>query len=144
VIEQHPRLYVSKAPACGPIFIPIYTYQFDTANKPVGPSRARQDKRVRQAILAAVTADEIIRRARGNAIRNGDAAHVQALRLDRAPPAREVRFQTAPTKLLADAGFPEGIDLVLNSPDGRYPERTKEGRRVGGRPAQPEPGSARA
>src|SRR3989475_8635359 len=86
VIEKHPRLYVSKAPSVRPIFIPIYTYQFDTTNKPVGPVEGpTKDKRVRQAILAAVNADEIIKNVlEGNAIRTSTPLTSKHFGFDRA------------------------------------------------------------
>src|SRR5436190_593590 len=71
IIDKHPRLYVSKAPSVRTIFIPIYAYQYDTTNKPVGPVEGpTRDKRVRQALLAAVNVDEIIKTVlEGNAVR---------------------------------------------------------------------------
>src|SRR5262245_59551803 len=50
VIAKHPRLYVSKAPSARTMFVPIYTQQFDAANKPAGPVEGpTKDRRVRQA-----------------------------------------------------------------------------------------------
>jgi len=92
----------------------------------VGPVEGpTKDKRVRQAILAAVNADEIIKNVlEGNAIRTATPLTSKHFGFDRA--LQPVKFDPDRSKkLLADAGFPEGIDLVLNSPDGRY-QKDKE------------------
>jgi peptide/nickel transport system substrate-binding protein len=120
-IDKHPRLYVSKAPSVRPIFIPVYTYQFDTAHKPVGPVEGpTKDKRVRQAMLAAVNPDEIINTVlEGNAIRVATPVTPKHFGFDKslAPVKQDLNRVKS---LLADAGFPGGIELTLNSPDGRY------------------------
>jgi peptide/nickel transport system substrate-binding protein len=121
IIEKHPRLYVSKAPSVRPIFIPIYTYQFDASHKPIGPVEGpTRDKRVRQAMLAAVNADDIVRTVmEGNAIRTATPLTSKHFGFDRTlAPVKQDPDRAR--KLLAEAGYPQGIDLVLNSPDGRY------------------------
>jgi peptide/nickel transport system substrate-binding protein len=121
IIDKHPRLYVSKAPSVRPIFIPIYTYQFDPAHKPVGPVEGpTRDKRVRQALLAAANGDEIVKSVlEGNAIRTATPLTSKHFGFD--PTLAPVKFDPdRARKLLADAGYPQGIDLTLNSPDGRY------------------------
>jgi peptide/nickel transport system substrate-binding protein len=121
VIDKHPRLYVSKAPSVRTIFIPIYTHQFDTANKPVGPVEGpTKDKRVRQALIAAVDTDEIIKNVlEGQAIRVATPLTPKHFGFDRTlAPAKQDPDRVK--KLLTEAGFPGGLDLVLNSPDGRY------------------------
>jgi peptide/nickel transport system substrate-binding protein len=121
IIDKHPRLYVSKAPSVRPIFIPIYTYQFDASGKPVGPVEGpTKDKRVRQALLAAVNADDIVRTVlEGNAIRTATPLTSKHFGFDRTlAPVKQDPDRAR--KLLAEAGYPQGIDLVLNSPDGRY------------------------
>jgi len=121
IIDKHPKLYMSKAPSVRTIFIPIYTHKFDSSHKLVGPvEHPTKDKRVRQALNWAVNVDEVIRTVlEGQAIRVatpltprhfGFDASVQPFKQD-VPRAQ---------KLLAEAGYPNGIDLVLNSPDGRY------------------------
>ncbi|MBI1964229.1 MAG: ABC transporter substrate-binding protein [Candidatus Rokubacteria bacterium] len=121
VIEKHPRLYVSKAPSVRPIFIPLYTHQFDSANKPVGAVEGpTRDKRVRQAMLAALNVDEIVKTVlEGNAIRTATPLTSKHFGFDRTLAPVKLDADRA-KKLLADAGFPQGIDLTLNSPDGRY------------------------
>src|SRR3970282_1487191 len=68
IIEKHPKLYVSRARGVGPIFFPIYPYQFDTANKPVGPlDGPTKDKRVRQAIIPGGDPDRRDKKVAGGA-----------------------------------------------------------------------------
>src|SRR5262245_23811212 len=121
IIASHPRLFVSKAPIVRTIFVPIYTHQFDAGNKPVGPvDGPTKDKRARQAIVAAVDADEIIKTVlEGQAIRTSTPLTSKHFGFDPSiTPARPGLDRVR--KLLSDAGFASGIDLVLNSPDGRY------------------------
>ncbi len=121
IIGNHPNLYVSKAPSVRTIFIPIYTHQFDSANKPAGLVEGpTKDKRVRQAIIAAVNPDEIIKTVlEGQAIRVATPLTPKHFGFDRAlTPVKADPDRVK--KLLADAGFPSGLDLTLNSPDGRY------------------------
>jgi peptide/nickel transport system substrate-binding protein len=132
-IEKHARLYVSKAPSVRTVFIPIYTHQFDAANKPTGPVEGpTADKRVRQAILAAVNPDEIIRTVlEGAAIRTATPLTSKHFGFDRTvQPLKQDPARVK--KLLADAGFPNGIELTLNSPDGRYLKDKEVSEAVGG------------
>jgi peptide/nickel transport system substrate-binding protein len=122
IIDKHPKLYVSKAPSVRTIFIPIYTHQYEAnTNKLVGPVEGpTRDKRVRQALLAAVNVDEIIKTVlEGNAIRVATPLTPKHFGFDPtfAPVKQDV---DRARKLLTDAGFPQGLDLTLNSPDGRY------------------------
>jgi len=121
VIDKHPRLYVSKAPSVRTIFIPIYTYQFDAANKPAAPiDGPTKDKRVRQAIIAAVDPTEIIKTVlEGQAIRTATPLTNKHFGFE--PKLQPVKADPDRVKkLLTEASFPGGIDLTLNSPDGRY------------------------
>ena len=121
IIDKHPRLYISKAPSVRTLFIPIYTYQFDTANKPAGPlDGPTKDKRVRQAIIAAVSPDQIIKNVlEGQAIRVATPLTPTHFGFDRTiQPVKADPDRVK--KLLTEAGYPGGIDLTLNSPDGRY------------------------
>jgi peptide/nickel transport system substrate-binding protein len=121
IIEKHPKLYVSKAPSVRTIFIPIYTHQFDAANKPAGEMDGpTKDKRVRQAIIAAVNPEEIIKTVlEGQAIRTATPLTSKHFGFERSiQPVKQDPDRVK--KLLADAGFANGIDLTLNSPDGRY------------------------
>src|SRR5439155_98734 len=108
IIEKHPKLYISKAPSVRTIFIPIYAYQYDTANKPVGPVEGpTRDKRVRQALLAAVNVDEIIRTVlEGNAVHTATPLTPKHFGFD--PTFTPMKVDVARArKLLADAGFPQ-------------------------------------
>src|SRR6266545_1561921 len=121
IIDKHPRLYVSKAPSVRTIFIPIYTYQFDAANKPAAPiDGPTKDKRVRQAIIAAVDPTEIIKTVlEGQAIRTATPLTNKHFGFE--PKLQPVKADPDRVKkLLTEASFPGGIDLTLNSPDGRY------------------------
>jgi peptide/nickel transport system substrate-binding protein len=121
IIEKHPKLYVSKAPSVRTIFIPIYTHQFDSGNKPVGEvDGPTKDKRVRQAIIAAVNPEEIIKTVlEGQAIRTATPLTSKHFGFERSiQPVKQDPDRVR--RLLADAGFASGIDLTLNSPDGRY------------------------
>jgi peptide/nickel transport system substrate-binding protein len=121
IIEKHPRLYVTKAPSVRTIFIPIYTHKFDTGNKLAGPvEHPTKDTRVRQAINYAVNADEVIQGVlEGQGIRTATPLTPKHFGFD--PKLQPYKQDVARAKqLLAEAGYPSGIDLVLNSPDGRY------------------------
>jgi peptide/nickel transport system substrate-binding protein len=133
IIEKHPKLYVSKAPSVRTIFIPIYTQQFDASNKPTGPVEGpTKDKRVRQAIIAAVNPDEIIKTVlEGQAIRTATPLTTKHFGFDRTIAPVKTDPERA-KKLLAEAGFPSGIELILNSPDGRYLKDKEVSEAVGG------------
>jgi peptide/nickel transport system substrate-binding protein len=121
VVERDPSLYVSRAPSVRTIFIPIYTHRFDQANTLVGAVEGpTSDRRVRQAIIAAADPDEIIRTVlEGQGIRMATPLTPKHFGFDRsiAPVKSDPKRAR---RLLADAGYPDGIDLTLNSPDGRY------------------------
>ena len=121
IIDKHPKLYVTKAPSVRTIFIPIYTHKFDTTNKLVGPvEHPTKDKRVRQALNLAVNIDEVIKTVlEGQAIRVASPLTPKHFGFD----PKMAPYKSDPDavkKLLTEAGFPNGLDLVLNSPDGRY------------------------
>jgi peptide/nickel transport system substrate-binding protein len=120
-IEQDPRLYVSKTPSVRTIFIPIYTHRFDTAHELLGPvDGPTGDRRVRQAVLAAVNVDEIITTVlEGQGVRVATPLTTEHFGFDRTiAPARADPGRVR--RLLSAAGYPNGLDLALNSPDGRY------------------------
>src|SRR5678815_2132575 len=112
---------ISTAPSARTIFIPIYTHRFDPDHRPVAPIESpTADRRVRQALIAAVNADEIIRTVLG-----GQAARTASILTPAhfgfdptlKPPEHNA---TRAKALLAEAGYPKGITLTLNSPNGRY------------------------
>jgi ABC-type oligopeptide transport system substrate-binding subunit len=63
IIEKHPKLFLSSAPSIRTIQLMVYTHQMDpTTHKATGPyAGPTTDKRVRQAMVSAIDADEIIR-----------------------------------------------------------------------------------
>jgi peptide/nickel transport system substrate-binding protein len=121
IIEKHPKIFLSTAPSIRTIQLMIYTHQMDKDHKPTGPySGPTADKRVRQAIAYAVDADEIIKSVLdGKAVRV--ATMLTSLHFGFDPALKPIKQDLAKTKkLLADAGYPNGIDIVLNGPQGRY------------------------
>jgi len=104
------RSSVSKAPSVRVIFM-----AFD--NLKGGPAA---DKRFRQAIAHAIDLDTIIKKVlEGNAIRLGSPLTKNHFGYDPAIKPYEYDPETA-KKLLAEAGYAKGADLVINSPNGRY------------------------
>jgi peptide/nickel transport system substrate-binding protein len=121
IIEKHPKVFLSTAPSIRTIQLMIYTHQMDSEHKPTGPySGPTADKRVRQALAYAIDADEIIKSVMdGKAVRV--ATMLPSLHFGYDPALKPIKQDLAKTKkLLADAGFPNGIDIVLNGPQGRY------------------------
>jgi peptide/nickel transport system substrate-binding protein len=121
IIEKHPKLFLSTAPSIRTIQLNIYTHQMDAAHKPTGPyAGPTADKRVRQAMNYAVDADEIIRGVMdGKAVRT--ATMLTSLHFGFDPALKPIKQDLGRTKkLLTEAGFPNGIDIVLNGPQGRY------------------------
>jgi peptide/nickel transport system substrate-binding protein len=121
IIGNHPKLFLSTAPSIRTIQLMIYTHQFDNQHKLVGPYQGpTADKRVRQAIASAVDADEIIKGVLdGKAVRV--ATMLTSMHFGFDPGLKPVKQDLARTKkLLAEAGFPNGVDIVLNGPQGRY------------------------
>jgi peptide/nickel transport system substrate-binding protein len=99
----------------------FYTHQFDTQNKLVGPYQGPSaDKRVRQAITLALDVDEIIK-----GVLDGKAQRVAtmlpSMHFGYDPSLKPVKQDLVKAKkLLADAGFPNGLEITLNGPQGRY------------------------
>ena len=121
IIEKHPKIFLSTAPSIRTIQLMIYTHQMDKDHKPTGPYNGpTADKRVRQAIAHAVDADEIIKSVLdGKAVRV--ATMLPSLHFGYDPSLKPIKQDLARTKkLLADAGFPNGIEITLHGPQGRY------------------------
>jgi peptide/nickel transport system substrate-binding protein len=121
IIDKHPKIFLSTAPSIRTIQLMIYTHQMDASHKTIGPyAGPTADKRVRQALSSAVDADEIIRGVMdGKAVRT--ATMLTPLHFGFDPSLKPVKQDLARTKkLLTEAGFPNGIDIVLNGPQGRY------------------------
>jgi peptide/nickel transport system substrate-binding protein len=121
IIEKHPKVFLSTAPSIRTIQLMIYTHQMDATHKPTGLYNGpTADKRVRQAIAYAVDADEIVK-----GVMDGKAVRVPtmlpSLHFGYDPALKPIKQDLARAKkLLADAGFPNGIDITLNAPQGRY------------------------
>lgn len=132
-VESNPKLYTSKAPSVRVIFLWVYTHQYDREHKLVGPfDGPTKDKRVRQALNYAVNVDEVIKSVlEGNGIRVATVLTSKHFGFD--PKLQPYRQDVAKAKqLLAEAGYPNGVDLVLNSPDGRYLKDKEVAEAIGG------------
>jgi peptide/nickel transport system substrate-binding protein len=121
IIANHPKTFLSTAPSIRTIQLMLYTHQYDTQNKLVGPyAGPTADKRVRQAIAYALDVDEIIKGVLdGKAMRV--ATMLPSLHFGFDPALKPIK-QDLPKarKLLAEAGYPNGLEITLNGPQGRY------------------------
>ena len=121
IIANHPKLFLSTAPSMRTIQLLYYTHQFDTQHKVVGPYPGPvADRRVRLAMNHAVDVDEVIR-----TVLDGKGIRVASMLTDKHfgfdPKIVPIKFDPARAKeLLAEAGYPGGMDMVLNAPQGRY------------------------
>ncbi len=121
IIDKHPKIFLSTAPSIRTIQLMIYTHQMDAKHKPTGPyAGPTADKRVRQALAYAIDADEIIKSVMdGKAVRV--ATMLPSMHFGYDPSLKPIKQDLAKTKkLLADAGFPNGVEITLNGPQGRY------------------------
>jgi peptide/nickel transport system substrate-binding protein len=121
IIEKHPKIFLSTAPSIRTIQLMIYTHQMDANHKPTGPyAGPTADKRVRQALAYALDADEIVKSVLdGKAVRV--ATMLTSMHFGYDPALKPIKQDLARSrKLLAEAGFPNGVDIVLNGPQGRY------------------------
>ncbi len=121
IIANHPRLFLSTAPSVRTIQLMYYTHQFDASHKLVGPYQGPvADKRVRQAMNYAVDVDAIIKEVLdGKGIRVATMLTANHFGFD--PQLKPIKPDLAKTKqLLTEAGFPSGLDMVVNAPQGRY------------------------
>jgi peptide/nickel transport system substrate-binding protein len=121
IIEKHPKIFLSTAPSVRTIQLMYYTHQMDPQHKPTGPyAGPTADKRVRHAINYAIDADAIIKQ-----VLDGKGVRVATMLTDKHfgfdPQVKPIKQDVARAKkLLAEAGFPNGVDIVLNAPQGRY------------------------
>jgi len=133
IIGNHPKLYMSTAPSVRTIQLLYYTHHFDAQHKLVGSYAGPvADQRVRQAINAAINVDEIIR-----TVLDGKAIRVATMLTDRHfgfdPALQPIKQDLSrAAKLLGEAGYPNGVDLVLNAPQGRYVRDKEVAEAVGG------------
>lgn len=91
----------------------------DKSGKPLGKNPLK-DPRVRQAISKAISRQAIVERVMegaaeptGQLVNNTLFGHVPGLKAD-------TQDVAAAKKLLADAGYPDGFQLTLHSPNNRY------------------------
>jgi peptide/nickel transport system substrate-binding protein len=135
-LKNHPKVTISSAPSSRVIFMPIYTVQCEMAQgawdctKPIqGPTA---NPKVRQAINYAVDVDSIIQNVlEGQGIRIATPLTAKHFGYD--PTLKPFPYDLAKAKqLLAEAGYPTGIDLVLHSPNGRYPKDKEVAEAVAG------------
>jgi peptide/nickel transport system substrate-binding protein len=121
IIDKHPKLFLSTAPSIRTIQLMYYTHQMDAQHKPVGPySGPTADKRVRQAIAYAIDADEII-----NGVLDGKGIRVAtmlpSMHFGYDPGLKPIKQDLEKAKkLLAEAGYANGVEITLNGPQGRY------------------------
>ena len=121
IIANHPKLFLSTAPSVRTIQLLYYTHQFDAQHKLVGPYAGPvADRRVRLAMNHAVDVDEVIR-----TVLDGKGIRVATMLTDKHfgfdPKVAPIKPDPTRVKqLLAEAGYPGGVDMVLNAPQGRY------------------------
>ena len=121
IIANHPKVFLSTAPSIRTLQLMFVTHEYDAQHKLIGPYKGvTADKRVRQAIAYALDADEIIKTVLdGRAIRT--ATMLTPLHFGYDAGLKPMKQDLAKTKkLLAEAGYGGGVDLTLNSPQGRY------------------------
>jgi peptide/nickel transport system substrate-binding protein len=121
IIANHPKLFLSTAPSTRTIQLFYYTHQYDAEHKLVGPyAGPTADRRVRLAMNYALDVDQIIK-----TVLDGKGVRL-ALMLTLKHVGFEPTFKpiaqdlTRSKQLLTEAGFPNGVNIVLNSPQGRY------------------------
>ncbi|MGH7300872.1 MAG: ABC transporter substrate-binding protein [Candidatus Rokuibacteriota bacterium] len=121
IIEKHPKIFLTTAPSIRTIQLMIYTHQMDGSHKPTGPYNGpTADKRVRQALAYALDVDEIIKGVMdGKAVRVATMLTSLHFGFDRS--LKPIKQDVARSKkLLAEAGFPNGVEITLHGPRGRY------------------------
>ena len=121
IIDNHPKIFLSTAPSIRTIQLMFVTHDYDAQHKLVGPHKGvTVDRRVRQAIAHAVDADEIIKSVLdGKAMRT--ALMLTPLHFGFDQKLKPIAHDPARAKkLLAEAGYPNGVDIVFNAPQGRY------------------------
>ena len=121
IIDKHPKIFLSSAPSIRTIQLMYYTHQMDKDHKPLGPYNGpTADKRVRHAIAHAIDVDEIIKTVldgKGTRV----ATMLTSMHFGYDPSLKPIKQDVAKAKkLLAEAGHPNGVDITLHAPQGRY------------------------
>src|SRR2546427_6310940 len=121
IIDKHPKIFLSTAPSIRTIQLMFYTHQYDKDNKLVGSYQGpTADKRIRQAIASAIDVDEIIKGVLDGKGQRG-ATMLPSFHFGYDPSLKPPKQDLARTKkLLAEAGFPNGLELTVHGPQGRY------------------------
>jgi peptide/nickel transport system substrate-binding protein len=121
IIANHPKLFLSTAPSIRTIQLMFQTVDYDEQHKVTGVYKGvTADKRVRKAITYAVDVDEVIKGVLdGKAVRV--ATMLTSMHFGFDPGLKPVKQDVGMAKkLLAEAGYPNGMELTLNGPQGRY------------------------
>src|SRR5262245_56045701 len=121
LIANHPKLFLSTAASTRTIQLLYYTHQYDAQHKLVGPyAGPTADRRVRLAMNYALDVDQIIRTVLdGKGVRL--ALMLTPKHVGFEPAVKPLAQDLTRTKqLLPEAGFPNGVDMVLKWPQGRY------------------------
>jgi len=121
IIAGHPKIFLSTAPSIRTLQLMFVTHEYDVQHKLVGPYKGvTADKRVRQAIAYALDVDEIIKGVLdGKAMRT--ATLLTPLHFGYDPSLKPIKQDLGKVKqLLTEAGYPSGLEITLNSPQGRY------------------------
>ncbi|HEV8585938.1 MAG TPA: ABC transporter substrate-binding protein [Methylomirabilota bacterium] len=133
-IANHPKLFLSTAPSIRTIQLMFQTHNFDEKTHMQtgvydGPTK---DKRVRQAIQYALDVDEIVKGVLdGKAVRVATMLTPMHFGFD--PSLKPIKQDLARVKkLLTEAGYPNGLEITLNGPQGRYVRDKEVGEAVAG------------
>ena len=121
IIDKHPKIFLTTAPSIRTIQLIFYTHQFDKDHKLVGVYQGiSAEKRVRQAVTAALNVDELIKSMLdGKAI--PVATMLTSMHFGFDPALKSVKPDLGRVKkLMAEAGMPNGFELTLHGPQGRY------------------------
>src|SRR5256885_1664355 len=121
-IANHPKLFLTTAPSIRTLQLMFHTHDFDQqTHQPTGVYQGvPADQRVRPAIQYALDVDEIIKGVLdGKAMRM--ATMLTPLHFGFDPALKPIKQDVAKVKkLLTEAGYPNGLELTLNGPQGRY------------------------
>jgi peptide/nickel transport system substrate-binding protein len=121
IIANHPKLFLSTAPSTRTVQLIYYTHQYDLQHRLVGPyAGPAADRRVRLAMNYALDVDQLIRTVLdGKGVRL--ALMLTPKHVGFEPAIKPIKQDLMRSKqLLTEAGFPSGVDMVLNTPQGRF------------------------